>query len=150
MSESPSPTAQRPRLLDVLRETARRQGHSEETTRAFATWVTLFVQFHEQRYPRDLELADFTRFLEWLGRVPASRQLLSRRGAPRWNSCMPRFSAVTWASCPAEADTFAGSIAAGAARPPLRSPGVVLTRCHVAPRIPCHLSSRLVLADAST
>jgi hypothetical protein len=68
-SDSLSPGAQRPRLLDVLRQTARRQGHSEQTIRAFATWVTLFVQFHERRHPRELELADITRFLEWLGKT---------------------------------------------------------------------------------
>ncbi len=46
-----APTPSPPRLLDVLRLTARRQGHCERTISAFVTWVTLFVRFHGWRHP---------------------------------------------------------------------------------------------------
>jgi hypothetical protein len=56
-------------LLEVLRETARRQGHSERTIAAFAAWVTLFVRFHGRRHPRGLQVGDIGRFLEQVGKT---------------------------------------------------------------------------------
>jgi len=53
-------TPTKPRLLDVLREGARRQGHSEATISAFASWVGGFVRFHQMRHPRDLDRRDET------------------------------------------------------------------------------------------
>jgi hypothetical protein len=63
---SPAP---KPGLLDVVRQTARRQGHSEQTITAFVSWVTIFVRFHARRHPRELQLEDVAQFLEQLGKT---------------------------------------------------------------------------------
>src|SRR5207245_431755 len=55
--------------LDVVRQTARRQGHSERTIAAFVNWVTIFVRFHGRRHPREMQLDDVARFLEELGKT---------------------------------------------------------------------------------
>jgi Phage integrase, N-terminal SAM-like domain len=56
-----------PRLLDVLRDTARRQGHDDRTIIAFVNWVTLFVRYHGRRHPRELQVAEVSQFLEQVG-----------------------------------------------------------------------------------
>jgi Phage integrase, N-terminal SAM-like domain len=66
-SAATTPTS--PRLLDVVRDTARREGHNERTIIAFVNWVTLFVRYHGRRNPRDLQLADVLQFLEQVGKT---------------------------------------------------------------------------------
>jgi hypothetical protein len=61
------PTA--PRLLDVIRDTGRRQGHDDRTISAFRNWVTLFVRYHGRRHPRELQLAEIYQFLEQVGKT---------------------------------------------------------------------------------
>jgi len=61
--------AARPRLLAVLRATARGQGYAEPTIASFVQWVTSFAQFHGLRHPRQLPVADVARYLEHVGRT---------------------------------------------------------------------------------
>ena len=61
-------TSQPRRLLDVLRERARRIGHSEQTITRYEQWVTRLVRYHSGRHPRALQAADIGRFLEHVGR----------------------------------------------------------------------------------
>jgi hypothetical protein len=53
-----------PRLLDQLRLTARRRGHSEPSVAAFADWSLRFILFHGKRHPRELGLTEVGQFLE--------------------------------------------------------------------------------------
>lgn len=55
----PSP----PRLLDQLREAARRHGYPEDRIACFVAWVTRFILFHGKRHPRDLSRTDVAAFL---------------------------------------------------------------------------------------
>ena len=55
---------QAPRLLDVLRQTARARGHPESAISSFADWCVRFIRFHGNRHPRELQLPDVGRFLE--------------------------------------------------------------------------------------
>jgi len=68
VSAEQAATSHRPRLLEVLRERARRIGHSEQTITAYVQWVTRLVRFHSCRHPRALHAADIGRFLEHIGR----------------------------------------------------------------------------------
>src|SRR5205085_9381051 len=65
---TPSPAvtgpANRPRLLDVLRETATRQGYAAATIGSFVCWVMRFIRFHGLRHPQELQLPDVGRFLD--------------------------------------------------------------------------------------
>jgi integron integrase len=61
-------TSHPPRLLDVLRDRARRIGHSEPTITGYVQWVTGLVRYHSGRHPRALHAADIGRFLEHVGR----------------------------------------------------------------------------------
>lgn len=69
---TPSPVAAgpagRPRLLDVLRETATRQGYAAATIGSFVFWITRFIRFHGLRHPQELRLPDVGRFLEQVAR----------------------------------------------------------------------------------
>jgi hypothetical protein len=70
MSQTIAPQAlPPPRLQDVVRQTARRQGHSERNIAAFVNWVTIFVRFHGRRHPREMQLDDVAKFLEELGKT---------------------------------------------------------------------------------
>ena len=62
--ESASVPPQPPRLLDVLRQTARQRGHLESTTSSFVDWSVRFMKFHGNRHPRELQIPDVGRFLE--------------------------------------------------------------------------------------
>ena len=55
---------QPPRLLDVLRQTARERGHCESTISSFADWSLRYIRFHGTRHPRELQIPDIGRFLE--------------------------------------------------------------------------------------
>src|SRR5262245_6200746 len=61
---SPSAPAQSPRLLDQLRQAARARGHSVPTTEVLASWVRLFILFHDKQHPSTLGLPHVTHFLE--------------------------------------------------------------------------------------
>lgn len=78
------PVAQPPRLLDQVRDTARRQGHSEPAALAIADWCEHFIRFHGKRHPRELGIDEGARFLDCLAQtdkepvrsLAASRQAL--------------------------------------------------------------------------
>ena len=64
-------TTHQPRLLDVLRDRARRLGHSERTVAAYVQWVMNLIRFHSPRHPRVLLAPDLGRFLSMSAGVPA-------------------------------------------------------------------------------
>ena len=65
----PSPTtAATPRLLDLVRDTARSRGHSEAMVSSFTGWIRQFILYHDRRHPRELGLADIGRFLDEVAR----------------------------------------------------------------------------------
>ena len=78
------PVAQPPRLLDHVRDTARRHGHSEPAASAIADWCERFIRFHSKRHPRELGIDEVARFLDCLAQtdkepvrsLAASRQAL--------------------------------------------------------------------------
>jgi hypothetical protein len=59
--------SQPPRLLDVLREGARRIGHSEQTITCYERWVIGLIRYHSGRHHRALQAADIGCFLEHVG-----------------------------------------------------------------------------------
>ncbi len=61
-STPPPPPA--PRLLDQLREAARRRGHPEPAVAAFADWTRRYILFHGKRHPREMGLPEVSPFLE--------------------------------------------------------------------------------------
>jgi hypothetical protein len=86
-------------LLEVLRQTARRQGHSERTISAFVAWVTIFVRFHRQHHPRELQLADVGRFLEQVGKTARDPLTAMEEARLALEFFMATSSAGTLASC---------------------------------------------------
>jgi integron integrase len=64
VAQPPAPDAVRPRLLDVLRQTARQQGHLSATVETYVRWVARYVRFHRCRHPRDLGLVEIGQFLK--------------------------------------------------------------------------------------
>jgi integron integrase len=55
-----------PRLLDQVRDTARRQGHPEPAAAAIADWCERFIRFHGKRHPRELGVGEVGQFLDHL------------------------------------------------------------------------------------
>lgn len=53
-----------PRLLDQLREAARRQGHPEPVVADYADWTRRYTLLHGKRHPRELGLPEVSQFLE--------------------------------------------------------------------------------------
>jgi integron integrase len=81
-SASAQPSADGPRLLDLLRQQVRYMHYSLRTEEAYVHWVRAFVRFHELRHPAELSQAHVEAFLSWLAaeqRVAPSthRQALS-------------------------------------------------------------------------
>jgi len=67
----------RPRLLEQVREVARRKHYSLRTEHAYVHWIRRFVLFHNKRHPRDMAEAEVEAFLTHLavhGRVTSSTQ----------------------------------------------------------------------------
>ena len=56
--------SQPPRLLDLLRESARNRGHLPATIDAFVVWTTRLILFHGKRHPRELAIGEVGRFLD--------------------------------------------------------------------------------------
>jgi integron integrase len=70
-------TAERPRLVDVIRARMRLRHLSPRTEQAYLHWIKRFVAFHGQRHPRELGEQDMAAFLTSLadeGRVTVSTQ----------------------------------------------------------------------------
>jgi hypothetical protein len=66
---STPPAPPPPRLLDQLREAARRRGHPEPAVAAFADWSRRYILFHGKRHPRELGLPEVVQFLESVART---------------------------------------------------------------------------------
>jgi integron integrase len=63
---SEAPSAQRPRLLDVLRQQIRYLHYSLRTEEAYVHWVRAFIRFHDRRHPLELSQPEVEAFLTWL------------------------------------------------------------------------------------
>ncbi len=78
MASSPSsPPAEKPRLLDQVREAIRTRHYSRRTEEAYVAWIRRFVLFHGKRHPREMGEAEIGAFLSALAvgsRVSASTQ----------------------------------------------------------------------------
>lgn len=72
-----------PRLLDQVRQVAVARGHAYAAGEALAAWTCRFVLFQNKRHPRELGLAEVTRFLEHVVRKSANplRELDAARTA---------------------------------------------------------------------
>lgn len=69
--------AQRPRLLDQVRDAMRRKHYSLRTEASYIHWIKRLIYFHGKRHPRELGEAEITAFLNHLARdrrVAASTQ----------------------------------------------------------------------------
>ena len=69
--------AQRPRLLDQVRDAMRRKHYSLRTEASYIHWIKRLIYFHCKRHPRELGEAEITAFLNHLARdrkVAASTQ----------------------------------------------------------------------------
>jgi hypothetical protein len=69
--------AQRPRLLDRVREAVRSRRYSYRTEEAYVGWIKRFIVFHGQRHPREMGAPEVSRFLTSLAvdrKVAASTQ----------------------------------------------------------------------------
>src|SRR5256885_2113850 len=71
------PLANKPRLLDQVRDVIRVRHYSLRTERTYCDWIVRFIRFHNLRHPRDMGDAEVTAFLTHLarkGKVAASTQ----------------------------------------------------------------------------
>ena len=70
-------SAQKPKLLDRLREALRSRHYSRRTEQSYCQWVKRFIFFHNKRHPVDMAEAEINAFLSHLAvkdRVSASTQ----------------------------------------------------------------------------
>jgi integron integrase len=71
------PTAQKPKLLDQVRETIRTRHYSPRTEETYAHWIKRFIFFHNKRHPAEMGEKKIARFLSSLAseqHVSASTQ----------------------------------------------------------------------------
>jgi integron integrase len=69
--------AEKPRLLDQLRQALRARHYSRRTEQAYCSWVKRFIYFHNVRHPAEMNEAEINAFLTHLavnGKVSASTQ----------------------------------------------------------------------------
>lgn len=74
---TPSPVAQRPRLLDQVRAAIRTRHYSVRTEQAYVHWIKRFIIHHGKRHPLDMGAAEVEAFLSALAvdrQVSASTQ----------------------------------------------------------------------------
>ena len=70
-------SAQKPGLLDQVRETLRRKHYSSRTEEAYVDWIRRYTLFHHKRHPLEMAETEFGEFLNHLAverRVAASTQ----------------------------------------------------------------------------
>lgn len=58
--------ADRPRLLDQVRERIRRKHYSVRTEQAYVFWIRRFILFHGKRHPADMGATEVESFLSHL------------------------------------------------------------------------------------
>ena len=71
------PLANKPKLLDQVRDIIRRRYYSIRTEQAYVDWIKRFILYHDKRHPRDMGEQEVTKFLTHLARdrnVAASTQ----------------------------------------------------------------------------
>ncbi len=81
--------AQKPKLLDRLRDAVRVRHYSIRTEEAYVQWVRRFIFFHNKRHPDELGCAEVEVFLTHLaveGKVAAATQ----------NQALNPIVGVTW------------------------------------------------------
>jgi site-specific recombinase XerD len=69
--------ANKPKLLDQVRDVIRRKHFSLRTERAYTDWIRRYILFHNKRHPREMAETELTEFLTHLardGHVAASTQ----------------------------------------------------------------------------
>lgn len=72
-----NPPADKPKLLDQVRDIIRRRHYSIRTEQAYVDWIKRFILYHCKRHPRDMAEEEVTEFLTHLARdrnVAASTQ----------------------------------------------------------------------------
>jgi len=78
--------AQKPKLLDQVRQAIRRKGYSYRTEQTYVQWIKRFILFHKERrgqyiHPQQMGAAEIEAFLTWLAvdqHVAASTQNQAR------------------------------------------------------------------------
>ena len=74
---SPARTADKPKLLDQVRDVIRRKHFSIRTEQTYVEWIKRYIFFHGKRHPNEMAEAEITAFLTHLaraGKVAASTQ----------------------------------------------------------------------------
>ena len=74
---SPGVSANKPKLLDQVRDVIRRKHFSIRTEKAYCDWIRRFILFHQKRHPAEMGEDEITQFLSHLardGKVAASTQ----------------------------------------------------------------------------
>ena len=74
---STPPTAQKPKLLDQVRQAIRTRHYSDRTEKAYVHWIKRFIFFHSKRHPIEMGEAEIGKFLSVLAtdlHVSASTQ----------------------------------------------------------------------------
>jgi len=67
----------KPKLLDLVRDTIRRKHYSIRTEQSYIDWIRRFILFHHKRHPSEMREAEVNAFLSHLARdggVAASTQ----------------------------------------------------------------------------
>lgn len=67
----------KPKLLDLVRDTIRRKHYSIRTEQSYIDWIRRFILYHNKRHPREMREAEVNAFLTHLARdgaVAASTQ----------------------------------------------------------------------------
>jgi len=64
---STPPTAQKPKLLDQVRQAIRTRHYSDRTEKAYVHWIKRFIFFHSKRHPIEMGEAEIGKFLSVLG-----------------------------------------------------------------------------------
>jgi integron integrase len=62
------PSANKPKLLDQVRDVIRRRHYSIRTEQAYVDWIKRFILYHGKRHPRDMAEEEVTKFLTYLAR----------------------------------------------------------------------------------
>ena len=71
------PAAQKPRLLEQVRQAIRTRHYSSRTEKAYIHWIKRYIFFHNKRHPQEMAETEISQFLSGLateGRVSASTQ----------------------------------------------------------------------------
>jgi len=60
--------ANKPKLLDQVRDVIRRRHYSIRTEQAYVDWIKRFILYHDKRHPREMAEEEVTQFLTYLAR----------------------------------------------------------------------------------